>query len=87
MKDFTSRQLRVAGTIQEIIVTPAESVLANIDRIRAMRLAADVQATVIGELDTLAGEMRLKLIRESEALRRLGETLGRFERRLMEKSR
>jgi hypothetical protein len=52
-----------------------------------MRLPADLQESVRGELGTLAGDIRLRLVGETVSLRRLGEILARFERRLLEKSR
>ncbi|HLW69821.1 MAG TPA: hypothetical protein VKS22_04280 [Candidatus Binataceae bacterium] len=74
-KTLTGAAERTAAAIRETVITPAEAILGSIERIAAMRLPADLQKTVAGELGTLAGEMRLKLIQESEALRRLGDTL------------
>jgi len=74
---------RTATAVRDTVVIPAEAILAIVDRIAVMRLPADIQASVTREISTLAGEMRLKLIRETESLRHLGQTLERFERRLM----
>lgn len=73
--------LRAIAAVMDEIIAPAEGVCAALNRIGAMRLGA-AEREVIEELDTLARDIRPRLIRETGRLRRLGETLQRFERRL-----
>jgi hypothetical protein len=70
--------------IRKLIVEPAEVILAAIVRIREMRLSPPVQKHMDNDLAALALDMKRRLVRESEALRRLGRTISQFERRICE---
>jgi methyl-accepting chemotaxis protein len=74
----------VADELRKWIVEPAEAILAALARIEEMKLSPAVRAHVDDDFSELAKDLRRRLSRESDALRRLRQTVGAFERRIVE---
>ena len=73
-----------AGELKKLIVEPAEAVIAALARIGEMRLSPPVREHVDSGLRELAKDLRARLRRENESLHRLHQTIGAFERRIIE---
>jgi len=82
-KALIDRRLgEISGEIRRSLVDPSEAAIATLTRIAAQDFSPAVAAHLVEQLGELQREIRAKLAGEAGMIRRLGNGLSHFEKRL-----
>jgi rRNA-processing protein FCF1 len=77
----------LSGAIRNLIIQPAETAIAAVERIRIQTYDPAVTEHAIAQLRELKNALRWKLKSDLQAIRRLCDNLEAFERQLTQMSR